>query len=604
MAWKRKIKLLARILIAVALVMTIGIAVALHVMGLRDKEHARFLETGKSINKFLSDYGHAIKDSFEQKNAAAVIHFYSESYSAPSRGRSVMQQGNDESGVSVLRVVSEGQETYNRESIADEVSAYLNTLASIQNIWCKIDLIEAVEPERRVTLRVKFILDGTNPQGAIFQDRHFYRWQLVNEAAPGAGYDWKIVKDEMIEGVRVAGDGHGFVELDPTSIGINYKHERDPKLNAELYGGQLKFDVMEHAFGGVSAVDYNNDDLTDIFFADGVRSRLFKNVSATGSGEVRFVDVTQEAGLDGIDQANAGLFADVDNDGFQDLFVARYLAPNKFFHNNGDGTFTDRSQEMGLDALTTSMVACFLDYDRDGYLDLYVGTYGDAFESIPRTPFFAENALPNRLYHNEGGRGFKDVTEASGTGYTGWTLAVAAGDYDADGFPDIAVASDMGRKCLYHNNGDGTFTDEAKRAGVLDFSAGMGVAFGDLNDDGRLDLYTSNINSNQRWFGEDQTVSQYMRNVMRSRWLVLDAYEYWKFYRLVGSDWSGIGKMVGEGNSLFQNNGDRTFRELKDSHTNRAGWAWGIALFDADNDTDLDIYVANGWISNKSKDDL
>ena len=100
------------------------------------------------------------------------------------------------------------------------------------------------------------------------------------------------------------------------------------------------------------------------------------------------------------------------------------------------------------------------------------------------------------------------------------------------------------------------------------------------------------------------TVSQYVRNVARTKWLLLDAGEYMKFYDLVGPDWPKIGTMIGKGNSLFRNNGDGTFAEVKDSHTTRAGWGWGVAFFDMDNDTNLDIYAANGWISGKNKDDL
>src|SRR5947209_7057728 len=465
-------------------------------------------------------------------------------------------------------------------------------------------MIEQIDPDRRVVLRVKYILDGTDPRGALFQDRHFYRWTLVNEAAEPGAFDWKITRDELVEGLRVAGDGEGFRGVNPASVGIDYRHSRDPKLDADRYSARMKFDIIEHGSGGVSAVDYDNDGRQDIFFPDGVRSRLYRNVTDPATGEVKFVDVTAEAGLDGLDQANAGIFADVDNDGYPDLFVARYLAPNKFFHNNGDGTFTDRSREMGLDLKTTSTTAVFLDYDRDGYPDLYVGAYGDAFQDIPRLPFFAQNAKPNRLYHNEHGRFFRDMTEVSGTGDTGWALAVASADYDRDGYPDIAVANDFGRKCLFHNNGDGTFTDAAKQAGVLDFSGGMGLTFGDFDGDGYPDLYTSNINSNQRWFGEDMTVSQYVRNVARTKWLLLDAGEYKKFYDLGGSGWPKLGTMIGKGNTLFRNNRDGTFTEVKDSHTTRAGWGWGVAFFDMDNDTNLDIYAANGWISGKNKDDL
>jgi hypothetical protein len=197
-----------------------------------------------------------------------------------------------------------------------------------------------------------------------------------------------------------------------------------------------------------------------------------------------------------------------------------------------------------------------------------------------------------------------DVTRESGTGDTGWALAVTASDFDGDGDVDLAVANDFGRKVLYRNNGDGTFTDVAKQAKVLDFGAGMGLAFGDMNFDGLPDLYTSNINSNQRWFGEEITLWQYGRNLVRSGWLLDDFADLYDLYNLLGDDWRALGKTIGEGNSLFFNNGDGTFRELKESGTNRAGWSWGVALLDMDNDTDLDIYVANGWISGKIEDDL
>jgi hypothetical protein len=604
---RRFLKTLAMIFGALILITGVAIAGALYLMARSDKEHARFFNTGKAVNVFLGNYTKAVRESFEKKNPAPVMNLYSDRFWSPGRGKWELAHANDESDVSISRVVIKGNEDFDKQALRGEVSNYLASIASISNIWTKIDMIEEVDLERRVVLRVKFILDGTDPHGAVFQDRYFYRWQLVNEGTPTA-FDWKIVKDELvakdglIEGLRVAGDGGGFKEVDLIAAGIDFKHLRDPKLNAEKYSAKMKFDIIEHGSGGASAADYDNDGRQDIFFPDGVRSRLYRNVS-DDAGNVKFADVTSEAGLDGLDQANAGLFADVDNDGDADLFVARYLAQNKFFRNAG-GRFIDQSKEVGLDLDSTTVTACFLDYDRDGFVDLYIGLYGDAFKDVPRLPFFAQNAQPNRLYHNEHGQGFRDVTQSSRTGDTGWALAVASADYDGDGYPDIGVANDFGRKCLFHNNGDGTFTDTAKEAGVLDFSGGMGLTFGDFDDDGLIDLYTSNINSNQRWFGEDMTVSQYVRNVARTRWLLLDMFEYKKFYDLVGSDWMSIGTTIGEGNSLFKNNGNGTFQELKDSHTARAGWGWSVSFFDADNDTDLDIYAANGWITNKNKDDL
>ncbi|HXD33075.1 MAG TPA: VCBS repeat-containing protein [Pyrinomonadaceae bacterium] len=614
---RRILKNLLRVMIAGTVLGLVTVGLSLLVMARKDKEHERFFNTGKSVNQFLANYKHALEEAFKKQDPSELNPFYSEHYSSPGRGRWVLRHDQTAGDVDCLILTADGRKDFTKNDLQNEFRDYLNGLTSVEDVKFKIDMIEKIELEKSVQLTTKFILDGKDRKDSTFQDRNFYRWHLVNEGGPGA-YDWKIMKDELVEGVRVGGDGRDFQGFETrdelASIGIDYKHERDPKLNIKEHGAQLKFGVIEHGGGGVSAVDYNKDTQMDIFFADGRRSRLFRNDGADESGRAHFTDVTKEAGLDGIDQAAAGIFADVDNDGFQDLFVSRYLAPVKFYHNNGPNvegkiTFSDWSGKMGFDAgdpknTMPAVSACFLDYDRDGYLDLYVGLYGDAFRDVPRLPFFAQNGGANRLYHNEGGKHFTDVTTRSGTGDTGWTLAVAAADYDNDGYPDLADANDFGRKNLYHNNHDGTFTEVAKQAEVLDFSGGMGLTWGDFDDDGYLDLYTSNINSNQRWFGEDMTVTQYARNVIRTKYAITDLGEYYKVYKLLGPRWTELGTMIGEGNRLFHNNGNGTFRQLKNSHTNRAGWSWSVAFFDYDNDSKLDLYAANGWISNAPNTDL
>src|ERR1051325_4091244 len=390
---KRLLKTLAKLTVVLLVIAGSLIAAMLYVMDRRDKEHAKFFNTGKAVNVFLGNYTRALRESIDKKDPAPVMSLYSDRFWSPGRGRWELGSAKYENDVSVSRVVINRQQDFDKQALRGEVVNYLAGIASIDNIWTKIDMIESIDLEKSVVLRVKFILDGKDPHGAVFQDRYFYRWQLVNEAKPPA-FDWKIVKDELVqsngvlEGLRGAGDGGSFKELDLAAAGIDFKHSRDPKLDAEKYSAKMKFDIIEHGSGGVSAVDYDNDGRQDIFFPDGVRSRLYRNVS-DGSGAVKFVDVTTEAGLEGIDQANAGLFADIDNDGDDDLFVARYLAPGKFFRNDG-GKFVDRSKEMGLDFNSTSVTACFLDYDRDGYVDLYIGLYGNALTDIPRLPFFAQ----------------------------------------------------------------------------------------------------------------------------------------------------------------------------------------------------------------------
>ena len=597
------------VIIVPFIVLLVLVPLTLHGLAEQDLEHARFYNSGKTINSFLSDYCKGWEAALAQSDPSRIIAAYSERYASPGRGRWTWAEEVPESGVAVAHRRTSDAADYSLSELSAETAEYLGTFNTIDRTICKIDLIETIELERSATLTVKLIADGTDFRERSFQDRHLVRWHLVNEAAAGSAYDWKIVRDELVEGVRVSGDRSGLVDIDPTSVGIDFEHRRDPNLDIEAYRDELLFGVIQHASGGISAADYDQDGRPDLLFLDGRRIRLYRNVETSAEGEIRFADVTAEAGLDGIGRTHAGLFADFDNDGDRDLFLARYLAPSMYFANDGDGTFTDLSAEKGLDVVVPSTSATLLDFDRDGFLDLYLGANGNAFEALPRLPFFAQNGKPNRLFRNDGGERFVDVTEASGTGDVGWTLAVATGDVDGDGWPDLAVANDFGRKNLYRNNRDGSFSEIAKEAGVLDFSGGMGLTFGDFNDDGWVDLYTSNINSNQRWFGEDMTVGQYIRNVMRSKWLFADFFEYWQLYRLVGSEWIELGQQIGEGNSLFANrgasaDGQVAFDELNDSHTRRAGWGWSVHFFDVDNDADLDLYAANGWISNSPGTDL
>ena len=608
------------------LALVLGVAVTALFAGYRevvkrqDLRHARHYALGKHINNFLSEYSKAFTASFEDGDLAAFAGFYSEDYSAPGRGRWTLGEALRQGDVLVTELTASGGASYDKPAVIEEFTQYFQELQAIEKLACKIYLIEQPDPDN-VVLTTKFFLDAVDRQGRLFQDRRIIRWRLVNETPGSVPPDWKVASDELVHGVRAAGGGASFSGVDLAAAGIDYSHSHDPKLNIEFSKldpttgeRKLKFGLVGYAPGGVAAADYNQDGRPDIFFPDGVRSRLYRNDTFENAGELTFTDVSAQAGLDDLGEAVAGIFADVDNDGDRDLFVTRYMAENQLFSNNGDGSFSNDSAAAGLDLVAPSMSATFLDYDRDGFLDLFVGVYGNSFEQVPRIMFFARNGERSRLYRNvplldgsgvaTGRRKFVDVSQQAGIIDTGWTLSVAAGDYDSDGYTDLALANDFGQKVLYRNNGDGTFSDETKRAGVYDIGPGMSASFGDFNDDELLDLYTANVQSNQRWFGEDVTVSQYLRNVLKSKWALLDATEYLGLYNLIGSGWTELGTAVGEGNSLFQNNGDGTFKELKDSRTNMAGWGWSTAFLDVDNDSQLDIYAANGWISNDPTTDL
>jgi hypothetical protein len=221
----------------------------------------------------LGRYGGALAAAFREKDAGPVCRLYSSAYQSPGRGRWTLGPEQAEGDVTVSHLRAEGDEVFDKAAVSEEVKSYLASLSAVKEVKFKIDLIEAIEPGRSAVLTVKFILDGEDRAGRLVEDRHFYRWHLVNEAPAGTACDWRIVRDELVEGVRVAGTG-GFEEVSPPSVGIDFKHERDPKLDPAAPEAHLRFGVIQHASGGVSAVDYNNDGRPDLFFADGKRCRL------------------------------------------------------------------------------------------------------------------------------------------------------------------------------------------------------------------------------------------------------------------------------------------------------------------------------------------
>jgi hypothetical protein len=342
---------------------------------------------------------------------------------------------------------------------------------------------------------------------------------------------------------------------------------------------------------GISAVDYDNDGFYDLFIPDGVESKLFRN-----RHDGTFEDVTAKAGLAGLDGVSVGVFADYDDDGYKDLFVSRTFKPNQLFHNNGDGTFTDVTAKAGIGADCCTTTASWADYDNDGRLDLYVGRYLDPRKAIPTT-FYARDGEPNQLYHNNGDGTFTNVTRQAGVGEPGLCLGTVFGDYNDDGWPDLYVANDFGRNTLYRNNRDGTFTDVSVASNALDYGAGMSASFGDYDNDGKLDIYVANIRSEERWFGEMPTVRRYMLTALRQGVLWQDMPTYYEIYKQSGFSYREVFQQMGSGNSLLHNKGDGTFEDVSwKAGANPPGWFWGSGFADFDNDGWQDIYSANGWV--------
>jgi tetratricopeptide (TPR) repeat protein len=249
------------------------------------------------------------------------------------------------------------------------------------------------------------------------------------------------------------------------------------RVQFENIAAKIGLDKMS-AGRGTAVFDYNNDGLLDLVVtAAHAGCSLYRN-----NGDGTFTDVTVKSGLDKCINGFVIIAGDYDNDGFQDLFVTRqgfYYGDCGLYRNNGDGTFTNVTEQAGVASWGPAYTASWVDYDCDGHLDLFIAyNLGGMFD----------RALQNRLFHNNGDGTFTDVTEKSGLQSVFTTIGSCWGDYNNDGYPDLFLSSGLGRPQLFRNNGDGTFTDVSLEAGITDPLVGTTCFFADYNNDGLLDI--------------------------------------------------------------------------------------------------------------------
>jgi enediyne biosynthesis protein E4 len=417
------------------------------------------------------------------------------------------------------------------------------------------------------------------------------------------------------------------------STGITFSHVWSPD----------KQYILESMSGGVAIFDFDKDGFVDVYLVNAptvatagdprsARSGLWRN-----RGDGTFTDVTDKAGVGYPGWGMGAVVADVDNDGWDDLYVTCY-GPNHLYRNNGDGSFSDVTSKAGVGDPRWSTGAAFADYDRDGWLDLFVANYVDVrLDALPefgKGKYCEFHGIPvqcgprglsgsgDTLYRNKGDGTFEDVSARAGMSDPKGRFGMGAiwSDVDGDGRPDLFVANDAGPNFLYKNNGDGTFSDVALQAGTALSEDGkeqgsMGLAVGDYDHSGRWSFFVTNFSDEYNAFYRNEKAFQFSDVSFASQtarasipfvgwgthfldydndgWLdllVANGHVYPQVER------AGPGPRYAQRKLLYRNNQNGTFSET----TAAAGAALaepfvgrGSAAGDLDNDGDLDVVVNN-----------
>ncbi len=360
-----------------------------------------------------------------------------------------------------------------------------------------------------------------------------------------------------------------FVTLPPETTGIRTENNfADPKMKGMLY---QEFETSSVGTG-VAIGDYDGDGRADLFVVSKTEScRLFRNL-----GDWKFEDVTDKAGVGDKGEAamvwkNGVSFVDVNNDGRLDLYVCRTNAPNLLYINQGDGTFKEMAHAYGLDIKDSSVMAAFCDYDRDGWLDLYIVT--NILDASKHT-----SGQRGILLHNNGNNTFSNATKNLDISDETQSHSATWWDFDNDGWPDLYVANDYGQDHpdkLYHNNHNGTFTNVINQVVPHTSFSSMGSDLGDVNNDGLIDFFSA-----------DMAVSTHQRDqhsMADTRGRSEDLDNYW------------ITRKLHRNALLLNTNTGHCLEASFLAGISTTDWTWSVRFEDLDNDGRLDLHITNGF---------
>jgi tetratricopeptide (TPR) repeat protein len=471
-----------------------------------------------------------------------------------------------------------------REAFANELQEYLTDLPQILTSEFQITRIEEIAANRLVTA-VRYELVGTGE--GFFREQRVGQLQLTwHEASPG---HFRLEQWQAIDETRSRSTSLIFSDVTRRALGHNSSYSAQLLHGVDFWrtvlDGACGIDIYGH--NGVSVGDIDGDGFDDLYVCQpaGLPNRLYRN-----RGDGTFEDVTETSGLGVLENTACALFADFDNDGHQDLIVVRANGP-LLFQNQHNGTFKQKPDafQFANSPQGTFTGAAAADYDRDGWLDIYFCLYvyyqGTDQYRYPTPYYDANNGPPNFLMRNNRDGTFRDATAESGLNEnnTRYSFCCSWTDLNNDGWPDLYVVNDFGRKNLYRNNGNGTFSEIATQAGVDDVGAGMSICCFDYNNDGAEDLYVADM-----WTAAGERITTEKNFHEKSTTQVRALYHKHAM-----------------GNSLFRNESNGHFQdETRAAGVNIGRWAWSSDSWDFDHDGFPDLYIANGMVSGPIPEDL
>jgi Flp pilus assembly protein TadD/peroxiredoxin len=489
-------------------------------------------------------------------------------------------------GIDIIKRTFDPKVISARDQFLREIKSWLGTVSRVETAEFEITSIEELAnapPAVRLEIRYDIVAQRNGEQ----REERVGSWRT--EWARDASGLWKARRWEAREETLSIAHGPMFIDVTPQALG-----HTDSYAGQMLRGSDYWRTVLDGACGidvygnnGVAAGDFDNDGFDDLYVCQpsGLPNRLYRN-----RGDGTFEDVTEKSGVGVLDNTACALFADFENKGRQDLLVVCGTGPLLFL-NQGDGTFSLKRDAFQFEQPPqgTFTHAAIADYDGDGRLDVYFCLYSyylglDQYH-YPVPYFDARNGPPNYLLHNQGNATFVDRTKAAGLQAENdrYSFACAWGHSAGNGLPDLYVANDFGRANLYRNNGDGTFRAISSQAQVNDPGAGMSACWADVDNDGNQDIYAANM-----WSSAGQRVAEQERFQAKAPPAIRALYQ-----------------QHARGNALYRNQGDGKFVNVsRQAGVEMGRWAWSSDFWDFDHDGYPDLYVANGYISSLEPYDL